>query len=240
MGGNAFPTLPCPRLSHNLYQTHLTKTTTVLSKYYEKIICHPEAPSKPDHGDIDILASIPTHTFSITDLSTALGAIQHTRVGVTTSFAIPLIDTDYAGNAVAGEAKYVQVDIHVCAPEDVEWEMFHSSYGDLMQILGALNRSIGLTANNHGLHLRIQEIEIYNKKKSMIYLSKDPRVVMEFLGLNNEKYFTASFKTNEDVFDWCAQAIYTHLLPYLEKVKEETKQQMTANATKKDPCSQPA
>ncbi|TID23113.1 hypothetical protein E2P81_ATG02229 [Venturia nashicola] len=223
MGGNAFPKHPCPRLSHASYYNQRDRTLALLEdRFYAKVTCPPEAPSKDDHGDVDILVADPISQFTTDDLSKALQAVEHTKTGKTTSFAVPLTvgTEDYAGNVdTRFEGQYVQIDVHVCGSEDVEWEMFHNSYGDLMQILGVMNRSIGLTANDRGLHLRLKDIEVYNKKKSLIYLSKNPREVMEFLGLDHERYFELGFASNEGIYDWCAQGrLYT--LPCLTRAAE--------------------
>ncbi|QDS69116.1 hypothetical protein FKW77_010300 [Venturia effusa] len=208
MGGNAFPNHPCPRLSHAKYDKLRDRTLGLLKdRFYAKVVCPPEAPSKVDHGDIDLLVADPIVQFTADDISKALQAVQHTRTGKTTSFAVPLTvgTEDYCGNVDPRfEGQYVQIDIHVCKSEDIEWEIFHNSYGDLMQILGVMNRSIGLTANDRGLHLRLQDIEVYNKKKSLIYLTKDPREMMDFLGLDHERYFNRGFNSNEEIYDWCA------------------------------------
>lgn len=223
MGGNAFPKHPCPRLSHAIYHQQRDRTLALLQgKFYAKVLCPPEAPSKDDHGDVDILVADPTSQFTTDDLLKALKAVEHTKTGKTTSFAVPLTvgTEDRMGNIDPRfEGQYVQIDIHVCKSEDVEWEMFHNSYGDLMQILGVMNRSIGLTANDRGLHLRLQDIEVYNKKKSLIYLSKDPKEVMDFLGLNHERYFDQGFASNEEIYDWCASGrLYT--TPSLTRASE--------------------
>ncbi|KAL8795359.1 MAG: hypothetical protein Q9195_002100 [Heterodermia aff. obscurata] len=41
--------------------------------------------------------------------------------------------------------------------------------------------------NEKGLQVRIEEIELLDRKKSMIYLTKDPREVCQLLGLDAEK-----------------------------------------------------
>jgi hypothetical protein len=167
MGGNAFTGLSCPRLSPEQYYVIRDRSLAILKdKFYAKVICPPEAPSKEDHGDIDLLASEPTHTFTVGELSSALGAIRNTREGKTTSFAVPLSETPNTSNSNKGlpttsttsetqtisttskpdftstttTKSYVQIDVHVCVPGYLEWELFHSSYGDLMQILGVMNR----------------------------------------------------------------------------------------------------
>lgn len=235
MGEKAFPTLPCPRLSHASYTKLRDRTLGLLKdRFYTKVLCPPEAPSKDDRGDIDLLVADPTHQFTADDLSGALQAVQHTKTGKTTSFAVPLTvgTEDYMGNVDPRFLdQYVQIDIHVCKSENVDWEMFHNSYGDLIQILGVMNRSIGLTANDRGLHLRLQDIEVYNKKKSLVYLSKDPKEVMAFLGLDHEMYSEQEFTSNEEIYDWCATGrLYTP--PSLTRASEGGNE--TANDRQRD------
>jgi hypothetical protein len=207
MGGNAFPGLKIPRLSHDLYNTLLVKClTTLYVTFYRRVTAPDEAPGKSDHGDIDLVVCDPTREFDVTDLAKALGAVRHTKVGVTTSFALPLPSVKEGDEKLDSERneekEYVQVDIHVCPSEYYEWEVFLTSYGDLVQILGVLNRAVGLTANNHGLHLRIPQIEVYNRKASMLYLTHSVTEFMSFLGLGHMKYLSG-FATDEEIFAWC-------------------------------------
>ena len=54
-------------------------------------------------------------------------------------------------------------------------------------MLGTTIRPFGLTANAKGLHVRIEEIELLDRKRSTIYLTKDPREVCQLLGLDGER-----------------------------------------------------
>lgn len=68
-----------------------------------------------------------------------------------------------------------------------KWQLFHHAFGDLWNLLGTTIRPFGLTANEKGLHVRIEEIELLDRKKSMIYLTKDPLEVCQLLGLDAER-----------------------------------------------------
>src|ERR1700753_3093667 len=105
MGGHAFPGLDIPRLSLEEYATVREKCVAVLCNFYEQVVCAPEAPEKTDHGDVDILVSVPRNPINIEDLGTYLQAIRRTCVGVTTSFAVPHPTKRNA---------YAQVDTHAC------------------------------------------------------------------------------------------------------------------------------
>jgi hypothetical protein len=200
MGGKAFPGLTVPRMTHEVYNELLVKCISILHpKYYVRVFSPPEAPSKTDHGDIDLLVASPTHVLAAKDLSEALGAVQNTKTGVTTSFALPL------PLECGKEQTYAQLDVHVCREDRVEWETLLTSYGDLMQILGVLNRAAGLTANDKGLYIRVPEVEAYNRKLSMLYLTHDVSKTFEFLGLDPAPYVDKSFKTDEEIFEWCVK-----------------------------------
>jgi hypothetical protein len=218
MGGNAFPTLRVPRLKPEEYNEVLARTLGILKQFYSHVSVAPEAPGKPDYGDIDILVSEPYEESSkppsdaTSDSTTttynaisskarkeliikSLNAVQSTKLGVTTSFAVPhptFPDT------------YAQVDTHECLPGRVAWEAWMGGYGDMTQILGVLNRPLGLTMNDLGLFVRVKEVEKNNRKASMVMLTNTPEGVCEFLGLDRKQWLDG-FETEEEIFKWCAK-----------------------------------
>jgi hypothetical protein len=197
MGGGAFPKLDVPRLATEEYTTIRDKCITILQDFYEQVSCPPEAPEKLDHGDVDLLVCGPkTKSISMDQVGSRLGAIQRTKAGVTTNFAV---------HHPSKPDAFSQIDIHVCQDGRLEWESWMGGYGDLVQIVGVLNRGIGLTMNDKGLHVRIPEIEPSNRKASMIRLTDDPINVMKFLGLDSEEY-KRGFESQEQIFRWIAAA----------------------------------
>jgi hypothetical protein len=200
MGGAAFPGYTIPRMNHSQYEALRHKCISILEsqRFYEHVISPPEAPSKADHGDIDLLVSVPLRQFTADEVSLALGAVQRTKTGLTTSFCVPL---SVAHGIPDSEKLFAQVDIHICRDGYLDWELFTKSYGDMLQVLGMLQRPLGLTANDRGLHLRIPEIETRNRKAAMVYLTHEPAKMLRFLGLDVQKY-VAGFSTNEEIFEW--------------------------------------
>ncbi|CAG8982786.1 hypothetical protein HYALB_00001067 [Hymenoscyphus albidus] len=98
------------------------------------------------------------------------------------------------------EKKYIQIDIHhLPNPQYFHWELFHSAHGDLWNILGTIIRPFGLTANNIGLYIRIPEIELRDRKKSMILLTSEPGLVLDFLGLDEGRWWN-EFGSQEEMF----------------------------------------
>ena len=189
MGGNAFSSGPSPlltpRLPPEIYFQIRDHYQCLLRALYKRVSTPIEAPSKSSHGDIDILVSSDSCTNPPSPETGVVAALVNakrtftTAGSPTTSFAVPYPNLP---------DNYVQVDVHVCPPETFEWELFHQSHGDLWNLLGTTIRPVGLTANDHGLHLRIEEIEASDRRKSLVFLTKEPEAVVSFLGLDVERY----------------------------------------------------
>lgn len=197
MGGKAFanesPELPTPRMPPFVYHHLRQKYISILSAFYLHVGSPTESPEKSSHGDIDILVSSPRdpiHPPAPAVLTTALSAVKTINSGSIKSFAVPYPDEP---------GVFVQVDVGVCKPALFEWELFHTSYGDLWNILGTAIRSFGLTANDRGLHVRIREIEAVERKQSLVFLTCEPEAVLRFLGLDVAEY-RAGWTRVEDMF----------------------------------------
>lgn len=95
----------------------------------------------------------------------------------------------------------VQVDVHMCSGDTFEWQLFHQSHGDLWNLLGTSVRPFGLTANDAGLHVRIAEIEETDRKKSLVLLTRSPREVCRFLGLDG-RVVEQRFESLEAMFEF--------------------------------------
>ncbi|KAI4121217.1 MAG: hypothetical protein LQ347_006926, partial [Umbilicaria vellea] len=181
MGGKAFshlkPPLYTPRLPPALYLALRTRYLAHLSAFYSQVGTPLEAPEKPSYGDIDILVAQPVLPLPPTPLATSLAAHASltTPGSVTTSYAVPHPERPDA---------YVQLDVHVCEADTFAFELFHHGHGDLWNILGSSIRAFGLTANNVGLHVRIPEIEMLDRKQSLLHLTGDPDAVLDFLRLD--------------------------------------------------------
>jgi hypothetical protein len=197
MGGTAFPNHFTPRMSHETYSHLLSKIQEVLTHFYAHVRAPPEAPSKQDHGDVDVIVATPLRTFETEELQRALNAVARTGNSVTKSYCVPLPSSGDDGETFA------QIDVHVVQnPAMIDWELFMASYGDMQQLLGLLQRPLGLTTNDRGLHVRVREMEEMNRKAAMIFLTSDVVEMLEFLGLDVGKW-EKGFESNEEVFEWC-------------------------------------
>lgn len=186
MGGNAFTSgstpLQTPRMPPHLYFRLRDQYLALLSTLYAQVATPIEAPSKISYGDIDILVSQPKSASHSTECLAKTLHAERKLVpsgSATSSFALPY--PDFPDN-------YVQLDVHLCPPSAFHWEVFQQSHGDLWSLLGTTIRPFGLTANDTGLHLRIAEIEGLNRKRSLVFLTNEPDVVLHFLGLDLETY----------------------------------------------------
>ncbi|KAL8828503.1 MAG: hypothetical protein Q9170_006577 [Blastenia crenularia] len=197
MGGKAFAAgpepLPTPRMPLDIYHVLLGEFSVKLAKLFERIATPIEAPEKTSFGDVDVIVAEPkTLPFHPDQISKILSAKRTVSSKPLYSFAVPYPNI---------EGSFVQLDVQLCKSEDFDWEVFHKCHGDLWNLLGSSIRPFGLTANDTGLHLRIPEIETFDRKKALVYLTADPDIVLDFLGLDRGVYWQA-FHTTKDMFEF--------------------------------------
>ncbi|KAF2090713.1 hypothetical protein K490DRAFT_10828, partial [Saccharata proteae CBS 121410] len=199
--------LKCPRMPPDVYERLKKKYMDHLSHLFSKVTCAHDAPNKPDHGDIDMIVAGPLSPSGVSSeqLAKHCDAASFQLNGPVTSLAVPYPKSENTLTAWEQEDAWVQLDVHTCDPDLVEWTSFMESYGDLMQIIGHTHRWTGLTLNNKGMSVRISEIEPEDKKASLLFLTRDPAAVMEFLGLNIAAY-DKGFGSEDDIYGWVSSA----------------------------------
>lgn len=186
-------------MSLETYQQVTTDVTTKLKTLFNRVTTPREAPGKLDFGDIDILVE---------------GMRDPNDKNIYKTIK-ELIDADYYVPSHHFALKhpsipdaYVQIDVEISPGSGTEdgaelfkWTKFMKGDSDLVQIIGVIHRSLGLTMNDRGLHVRVEEVQAYNKKKSMIFLTRDPDEAMDFYGYDKAKYHQG-FMDETDLFDW--------------------------------------
>ncbi|KAF1918745.1 hypothetical protein BDU57DRAFT_511485 [Ampelomyces quisqualis] len=204
MGGKTFANVSVPRMSPAVYQRLSAECQAKLETLFDRVVVPRDAPGKADFGDIDFLVeSIKDKTSTSSDLwtqvQTLLGAELYVHNGGSHSFAIPHPDILNA---------YAQIDVELSPGNDTPhgaelfaWTRFMKGDSDLLQILGIAHRALGILCNDQGLHIRIEQIEPYNKKKALLFLTRDPNAAMDFYGLDKPRYW-AGFANETELFDW--------------------------------------
>ncbi|KAF7895042.1 hypothetical protein EAF00_006856 [Botryotinia globosa] len=226
MGGHAFSSqvlpIKTPRMTQEVYDEALKLNQAILRKFYSKVESAIEGPGKTTYGDVDILVALPLEgAFSSEDrvgeeLKKALNAkaLLQEKGNPTINFAVPWPEHTITGakdgknvtesTDVSPASWYVQVDVHICKSEhEFDWELFHSAHGDLWNIIGTTIRGFGLTINNRAFFIRIPEIELADRKKSMVFLTDNPGEILDFLGLDQEKWWKR-FSTQQEMFEYAA------------------------------------
>ncbi|KAH0842682.1 hypothetical protein AYO21_08974 [Fonsecaea monophora] len=100
--------------------------------------------------------------------------------------------------------KHIQVDVSIMpTPAFFHWNIFFQAHGDLWQMLGGILRRLGITPTSRGLFLRIAEVEMHNKEQSRVLMSNDPNAVLDYMGLDRERYWRM-FETWEEMMDYVA------------------------------------
>jgi hypothetical protein len=197
-----------------IYCRVLSQTLAVLRQHYASADSPIEAPGKADYGDVDFLVAEPLDP-SFDAFKTAKKVVAEKLAVLleakaffvesgnpTINLAIPWPRT--GKDNLNDEEKYIQIDIHSCPSVKIfRWELFHSAHGDLWNILGSTIRQFGFTVNDRGLFLRIPEIELYDRKKSMIFLTDEPKEILELLGLDESTWWK-QFPSREAMFEYAA------------------------------------
>ncbi|KAF2746139.1 hypothetical protein M011DRAFT_405197 [Sporormia fimetaria CBS 119925] len=213
MGGLAFvdagisgASLNVPRLPPDVYKEMIAQLRPKLQQLFNNVVIPREGPGKTDHGDIDFLVEGALCTSDSSAFQTligeAIGATHFRENGGTKTYAVP---------HVRDPEKHVQVDVEICpgegtpeGPELLKWTLFMKSDSDLVQIIGICHTPLGITCNDKGMHVRVKEIEPYDRKKSLLFLTRNPHQALQFFGLDAPKYF-AGFESEEDLFRWVSQ-----------------------------------
>ena len=100
--------------------------------------------------------------------------------------------------------------------------IFHHAHGDLWNILGSTIRKLGLTVNNIGLYLRIEDIELIDRKKSLVLLTKKPSEVLSFLALDEEQWWH-QFESAQAMYDYAAGCRYFWADDEFKEIEEDKK-----------------
>lgn len=209
MGGLAFATsgpggtpLNVSRMPPAVYMTMASKIQAKLETIFRNVTIPRDAPGKIDYGDIDFLVEGALCAWTPALIQTAIGATHRIGHGGTISYAVPYTDSP---------DQYVQVDVEVSpgngTPDSAElfqWTRFMKSDADLLQIIGICHRSLGITCNDRGLHVRIEQIEPYDKKKALLYLTRNPDEALEFYGLDKIEY-RGGFQNEHELFEWVSK-----------------------------------
>ena len=136
----------------------------LVKQFYELAVVPPEAPEKPDHGDLDIVVAYPHSDDAVDRVKDSIRAAHYLpqEGRGTSNFAIPVGAFDLPAESESGSAfslsaqdTYIQVDVNVCADRE-SWErtVFLHSYGDTGMILGVIGRSAGVSLGVNGLKVR--------------------------------------------------------------------------------------
>ncbi|KAJ7052586.1 hypothetical protein C8F01DRAFT_1170515 [Mycena amicta] len=243
MGGQAFsaslPLKAFPRIPPTVYLALKARITPQIETLYSIVSTPAEAPLKPDHGDLDILACDPLSLDEVAvppeQVQALLGAEHVVPMpgNRTSSYAIRIEHGEWtelghdaeeqtARNAAREEGQseiYYQVDVHVCA-DRAEWERTHffHAYGDLGMILG-------LIARNNGLALGTKGLKLPNPPHTALDLSESMEEIIQYMGLSME-HWKAGFSSALEVFEWVGASSFfdpTTFKSEGKKVKPERK-----------------
>lgn len=227
MGGKAFttatgsePALVVPRMEPAVYFKLKAKYIELLRSLFRLVACPLEAPGKRDYGDIDIVVSDPddtvfesiyqnlssekgtlsadppAHDIRSTVLLHVLDARRHLSAAGAISYAVPHPEEKDA---------FVQLDINQISSDLHVWQVFHHSHGDLWNLLGTSVRAFGMTVTEDGLYVRDPDIEKLDKKRSRVFLTRDPAEILNFMSLDYDEW-NKGWATEDEMFRYATKS----------------------------------
>lgn len=230
MGGSAFPKLATPRMEPDLYFATKLRISNILKQHFAHVGTPVEAPGKEDYGDVDFVVCEPllepeaptdeqpskkhAPKFKTEVIAAMVGAKHSKRNGSfdSWSFAIPwpvaesqLSESTAPTSSAGGRQRYIQVDVNILSKiEDFNWMQFDHAHGDLNMIITLSVRRKSLRLSEKGFFVLIPEIAQDSPKLAEVLITKDPVLVLQFLGLDAARFWQP-FPSWDDVMDYAAQ-----------------------------------
>ncbi|RDA92078.1 hypothetical protein CP533_3573 [Ophiocordyceps camponoti-saundersi (nom. inval.)] len=228
MGGSAFSSgtdpLYTPRMPFPVYDKMRKHCTSLLSDLFRTVASPTDGPGKSDYGDVDMLVSGPlAPETTLQDVAKALHARRSIFYGSrSANFALEW-PAEFASVAEEEgkredednreqeeeekqeQRRYVQVDVCVCLGDDaLSWLLFKHAHGDLGSILGAIVRPYGLSLTEHGLYIRIPEMEASRPRQACVFVTRDADTALQILGLPAERFWSGPFDDVDDMYEFAA------------------------------------
>jgi hypothetical protein len=223
MGGNALKTITTTRKSPADYEKIKDYVLRVLceklaDKGVQWSVPH-EAPGKESYGDLDVLLTRQPD-FDIREwILETFKPNELVSNGGVYSFNIPTQEDGFAlaqdfqgdGNQASGTslARDFQIDFITTSPENFAVHHFFLSWGDCGMLVGQIAHAAGLRFGQQGLFIGISDRPGMSDD---LILSKDPRKICQFLGLDFDRWYNR-FETEQEIFVWLCES------PFIRKIK---------------------
>lgn len=127
------------------------------------------------------------------------------------------------GNCCSFELENLQIDLILIKPKDWETAKAYYSYNDISNLIGGIYSKFGLKYGWDGVKKVVRD-EKRTKIYGEIYLTKNPKEALEFIGLNYDR-FEKGFDLLEETFDYVISSKYFN--------KEEYAFENLSNAARK-------
>lgn len=189
MGGNALKSVTLRRVDREEMDVLLPLLKEKLLTYFSKVEPLKFYHNKMDFGDLDLIVPLEECKSDLRQFILSLGAKEIYKNDTTYSF-------DY---------KNFQIDLIGTPQKNWVTAQFYFSYNDLNNLVGRIAHKFGLKFGHEGLHYPIREES--GDLVHRIEISKDPKKIYEFLGLDYNRYLKGFNEVNE-IFDFVVSSPY--------------------------------
>ncbi|KAF2737588.1 hypothetical protein EJ04DRAFT_561501 [Polyplosphaeria fusca] len=86
-------------------------------------------------------------------------------------------------------------------------------------MVGSMVKPLGLTLDNDGLLVRVQEMETSNMSGSMVFLTKEPKEVLRIVGLNR-RILGQGFRSNDELYEYLTSCSIFNPAHFANRLKD--------------------
>lgn len=192
MGGNALKPFEVRRVSKDEYFDLTKEVISMLKDVFPNIVFFvPDAyRSKPDFGDIDVLAH------SLPDNFDEMVLAGH-----------PAKAYSRNTNIFSFEYKDVQVDLINIPKDSAHFAYRYFSYNDLGGLIHVIAKQLGFYIGQKGLYYKLYLDAAQNQYVGDVVLTTDFDEALSFLGLDPGRY-AQGFDTLEDIFEFVESSTF--------------------------------
>ncbi|RUS23538.1 hypothetical protein BC938DRAFT_474982 [Jimgerdemannia flammicorona] len=210
MGGKALKHCILRRINAAEYASFTFRVLTIVRRHYVHVDVPHSFPTKLDHGDLDVVVSVPlTDVPARVDLPSDV-VIRGKLVPRTRAIANEFQSKEVFANGpvISFESEQFQVDLIHVRPEEFAFACAYLSWGDLGNMIGIVANRLGMSYGSEGLAIRVFSPRHGNSGRiGRVELTADVGEALEFLGYNAERW-KRGFENREDVFAYVVSGAY--------------------------------
>ncbi|RUS20501.1 hypothetical protein BC937DRAFT_95070 [Endogone sp. FLAS-F59071] len=211
MGGNALKNCTLRRITAAEYAALSFHILSIVRRYYAHADIPHCFPTKPDHGDLDIVVSVPIPFDTTIPVAHSLWPNLIRKLsGLTLTLAHEFQSKDLFvnGPVTSFEHTQFQIDLISVPPRAFSFAVAYLSWGDLGNMLGVVANRLGVSYGASGLTVCVfSPLHGKSMRIGRVTLTESVGEALKFLGYDIARW-ERGFDDKEEVFEFVASGKY--------------------------------